>query len=190
MEAFPSLKERLDRDVDHRYLRGVMASYRWKSLRTIDQLRDLEGGWGDMVPTFFPVFLPEALSELANQAWEGNFRELERVAFDLYYECDYQQQSISFDRARVAHAVKSWHVSAPGVNTRNCIDGMSDVEQRKLNDIQRALRESSFVISKALKNQPYYLSRPPFKKYLQSHINKLDEDIRRDSRMIRFLGLL
>lgn len=190
VEAFPSLKERLDRDVEHRYLRGLMASYRWKSLRTIDQLRHLEGGWGDMVPTFFSALLPEALSELASQDWEGNFRELERVAFDLYYECDYQQQSISIDRARVRHAVKSWHLTAPGVKTGNCIDGMSEAEQRKLNDIQQALRKSAFIISTVLKNQPYYLSRPPLKKYLQSYIDKLDEDIRGDSRMIRFLGLL
>ncbi len=190
VEAFPSLKERLDRDIEHRYLRGLMASYRWKSLRTIDQLRHLEGGWGDMVPTFFPIVLPEALSELANQDWEGNFRELERVAFDIYYECDYQHKSIFIDRARVTHVVKSWHIAAPGVKVKNHIDGMSEAEQGKLNDIQQALRKSSFIISTVLKSQPYYRSRPPLKKYLQSHIDKLDEDILGDSHMIRFLGIL
>ena len=98
MEKFLSLKERLDRDQEHRYLHGLLASYRWKSLRTIQQLSCLECGWQDMVPKFFPVFSLDALAELASHDWEGNFRELERVAFDIYYESDFLQQSIIIER--------------------------------------------------------------------------------------------
>ncbi|WP_167242577.1 sigma 54-interacting transcriptional regulator [Burkholderia sp. Cy-637] len=188
VEAFPSLKERLNRDMGHRYLRGLLASYRWKSLRTIEQLCRLEGGWRDMVPTFFPVFSLDALFELASQEWEGNFRELERVAFDLFYGCDYQQLSTRIDRARVENVVNSSHV--PGNPAGNAADGMTEVERRKLNDIQQALRESRFVIATALKNQPYFRSRPPLKRYLRDHVEKLAADIRGDSRMTRFLGLL
>jgi hypothetical protein len=186
VEAFPSLKERLDHDMEHRYLRGLLASYRWKSLRTIEQLCRLEGGWRDMVPTFFPMFSLDALSELTGQEWEGNFREMERVAFDLYYGCDYQQQSMSIDRSRVVEVMKSWCVPVP---TGNAADGMNDAERRKLNDIQKTLRDSGFVIAKVLKNQLYYRSRPPLKRYLRNHIEKLDADIRGDFRMARFLGL-
>lgn len=190
IEAFPSLKERLDRDEGHRYLRSLLVSYRWKSLRTIEQLRRLERGWHDMVPTFFPMFTREALTELASQKWDGNFRELERVAFDLFYECDYRQQLPSIDSPRVMNVVKSWHVPLPGNTAGNTADGMTEVDLDMLKTIQKALRDSGFVIAKALKQQGYYKSRPPLKRYLRDHVEKLDADIRNDSRMIQFLGLI
>lgn len=188
--AFPSLKERFDRDTGHRYLRGLMASYRWKSLRTIEQLGHLEGGWRDMVPTFFPAFSLDALSELASQEWEGNFRELERVAFDLFYESDFRQQSPSIDRLRVVNVLTSWHAQVPGNKAGEAVDGMTDVERRKLNEIQQALRASGFVIANVLKKQAYFRSRPPLKRYLRDHFDKLAVDIRSDSRIVRFLGPL
>lgn len=184
--AFPSLKERLDMDTGHRYLRGLLASYRWKSLRTIEQICHLEGGWIDMVPTFFPVFSLSALSVLAEQEWEGNFRELERVAFDLFYGCDHQQQSTIIEDTHVKNVMSSW--SALGRHADSIADGMTEVERRKFNDIQQAIRKSGFVIAKILKNQPYFRSRPPLKKYLRDHIDKLADDIRSDSRMEKFLG--
>jgi transcriptional regulator with PAS, ATPase and Fis domain len=189
VEKFLSLKERLDRDLDHRYLRSLLVSYRWKSLRTIEQLCCLEGGWQDMVPTFFPEFSLDALTELASHDWEGNFRELERVAFDIYYETDYLQQSIIIDRARVKHAVTSWHATLLGGLAENISDGLNKMERKKLNDIQQALRESDFIISGVLKRQPYYKSNKPLKSFLQSHADILDKDILSESRMIKFLKL-
>lgn len=189
IESFPSLKERLDQDFEYRYLRGLLATYRWKSLRTLDQFLCLEGGWCDMEQTFFPVFSQEALSELAIQEWEGNFRELERVAFDLFYGCDYQQLSQYFDKNRIVNSVKSWNLQIDGNLEKNSkTEGMTNVEQQKLNDIQQALRKSGFVIASVLKKQPYYRSRSPLKTYLRNHIDKLDKDIRSDSRMVRFLS--
>lgn len=189
VEKFLSLKERLDRDQEHRYLHGLLASYRWKSLRTIQQLSCLECGWQDMVPKFFPVFSLDALAELASHDWEGNFRELERVAFDIYYESDFLQQSIIIDRARVTHAVTSWHATLPGGLAENISDGLNEMDRKKLNDIQQALRESNFVINRVLKRQPYYKSNKPLKSFLQSHTEILDKDILRDSRMVKFLTL-
>lgn len=189
VEKFLSLKERLDRDLEHRYLHGLLASYRWKSLRTIQQLSCLECGWQDMVPKFFPVFSRDALAELASHDWEGNFRELERVAFDIYYGSDFLQKSIIIDRARVTHAVTSWHATVTGSLAENISDGLNEMDRKKLNDIQQALRDSNFVINRVLKKQPYYKSNKPLKSFLQSHMEILDKDILRDSRMVKFLKL-
>jgi DNA-binding NtrC family response regulator len=41
-----------------------------------------------MARSFFPIWQQDALSALAGQEWEGNFRELERVAFDLFHWYD------------------------------------------------------------------------------------------------------
>lgn len=30
IESFPSLKERLEQDLEHKYLRGLLATYRWE----------------------------------------------------------------------------------------------------------------------------------------------------------------
>ena len=142
-----------------------------------------------MVSTFFPVFSSDALFELASHEWEGNFRELERVAFDLFYECDYRQLSMFIDGARVSNIVNTWHVPQIGTSAENAVEGMTEAERQKLKDIQQALRKSGYVIAEVLKNQAYFKSRPPLKKYLLEHVEKLALDIRGDSRMARFLGL-
>lgn len=189
IESFPSLKERLEQDLEHKYLRGLLATYRWKSLRTIEQFSCIEGGLRSMEQTFFPTFLPEALSQLVTQEWEGNFRELERVTFDLFYHCDYKEQEPVINKTNVITAIKSWNLQ---MNDESEIDskthGMTDVELKKLNEIQQTFRESGFVIASVLKNQLYYKSRPPLKKYLRNNIDKLDDDIRSDSRMAKFLS--
>ena len=189
IESFPSLKERLEQDLEHKYLRGLLATYRWKSLRTIEQFSCIEGGLRSMEQTFFPTFLPEALSQLVTQEWEGNFRELERVTFDLFYHCDYKEQEPVINKTNVITAIKSWNLQ---MNDELEIDskthGMTDVELKKLNEIQQTFRESGFVIASVLKNQLYYKSRPPLKKYLRNNIDKLDDDIRSDSRMAKFLS--
>lgn len=142
-----------------------------------------------MVPKFFPVFSRDALAELASHDWEGNFRELERVAFDIYYESDFLLKSIIIDRARVTHAVTSWHATVTGSLAENISDGLNEMDRKKLNDIQQALRDSNFVINRVLKKQPYYKSNKPLKSFLQSHMEILDKDILRDSRMVKFLKL-
>jgi hypothetical protein len=46
-------------------------------------------------------------------------------------------------------------VTTSGNSPGNAADGITEVEQRKLNDIQQALRKSGFVIAKALKTNSY-----------------------------------
>jgi hypothetical protein len=66
---------------------------------------------------------------------------------------------------------------------------MTELERRKLNDIQRPIRKSGFVIAAVLKSQPYLRSCPPLKMYLRDHVERLAADIRSDTGIERFLGL-
>ena len=206
IQTFPSLKERLapDRDRYHRYLRGMLASYRWKSLRNIEELCRLKDGLRVMARSFFPIWQEDALSALAAQEWEGNFRELERVAFDLFYWYDdFHEQNYyppigessddswkpqQIGKAQVEHVLNSWHAPASGNPPKDSTDGMTTRKREMLDGIQDALRESGFIIAKALKSQPYIRSYTTLKTYLRDHVEQLAVDVRTDSRMIRFMS--
>jgi hypothetical protein len=205
IQTFPSLKERLnpERDRDHRYLRGMLASYRWKSLRTIKELCQLDAGLRGIARSLFPEWKQEALSALAQQEWEGNFRELERVAYDVFYAYDYHQgdyyphlsesddagQPQQIGRIHVENILRSWFVPASGNRLPSVGDGMAARKQEMLEGIQDALRDCGFIIERALKIQPYFRSRPTLRKYLRDHVGQLATDIRNDSRIVRFLAL-
>jgi DNA-binding NtrC family response regulator len=188
IESFPSLKERLGKDKEHRYLRGLLFTYRWKSI-SID-IDDIKIGRTDMISSFFPVFTQEALSELANQDWDGNFRELERIAFDLFYECDSGNKSASIDDLRIKEIINSWNNKTTKLNTSEQTNTLSEAEQRKLKDIQYALRKSEFVIADFIKcqHQSYYKSRVSLRTYLKTHKDFLDTDVINDSRIIKFIN--
>jgi transcriptional regulator with AAA-type ATPase domain len=207
IQTFPLLKERLgpDRDPDHRYLRGLLASYRWKSLRNIEELCRLDDGLRGMGRSFFPVWQQDAISTLAGEEWDGNFRELERVAFDLFdwydhfLEQDYYPANRQSDddlrkpkqigTLQVNNVLKPWRALALGESLKDSVDGVTARKREKLESIQDALRESGFIIAKVLKSQPYFRSRPTLRTYLRDHRDQLAADVRGDSRMIRFLGV-
>ena len=207
VQTFHPLKERLapDRDHHHRYLRGLLASYRWKSLRNIEELCRLDAGLRGMARSFFPIWQQDALCTLAGEEWEGNFRELERVAFDLFdwyddfHEQDYYPRNWQSDddsrkpeqigKLQVENVLKPWRAPAPSNLPRDSADGVTARKREMLEGIQDALRESGFIIAKVLKSQPYFRSRPTLRTYLRDHIDQLSVDVRTDSRMIRFLAL-
>lgn len=188
IQEFPSLQDRLapDRDPHHRYLRGMLASYRWKSLSTIEELCQFDAGLRGMQRSFFPILKAEALSTLAKQEWEGNFRELERVAFDLFHRYDdfYEQDSYQIDKLQVENILKSWHVTASYNPPKDNVDGMIALKQGMLEGIQKTLREEGFIISNVLKKQPYFRSRPTLKAYLLANVEQLAADVKADSSMI------
>jgi hypothetical protein len=204
IQTFPALKERLssDRDHQHRYLHGMMMSYRWKSLRTIEELCQLDVGLRGMVRSFFPLLRQEALSALARQDWDGNFRELERVAFDLFNwyddrheqndytrmgEADESQNPQYIGEPEVTNLLKTSHTWSSSNQQADGVDGMTRRKREMLDGIQDALRESGFIIETALKSQPYFRSRPTLLKYLRDNVEHLAADVRLDSRMIGFM---
>jgi hypothetical protein len=187
--SLPALKDHLGKDSAYRYLNGLLATYRWKSLRSVEDIFPSDGSNVDILPTLFPVFTEDALGVLAQQEWEGNFVELERFIFDLLYECDYRGESVIVEAEHVVQVFRFWGGAVPGRAARDVDDGLADVERRQLTDVQQVLRKSGFVIAKALKGQAYFRSRQTLRNYLRSYVDKLDEDVRKDSRITHFLGL-
>jgi DNA-binding NtrC family response regulator len=191
IQKFPDLKERLapDRDPHHRYLRGMLASYRWKSQASIEDLCESAASLLSTQPCFFPLLDMETLDLLAHQEWEGNFRELERVAFDLFQEFDEagHQTDGRLSRLHIERALKSGHSPASYNLPADAIDGMTAPERRKLDEIQKALRDTRFVIRKAMNAQEYIKARETLRTYLRKNVEKLDQDIKKDSRLIAFL---
>jgi hypothetical protein len=191
VERFPSLKDRLANDSNHRYLKALLFSYRWKSARPMEEIADVETGGEDLVEALFPRFTADALAALASHEWPGNFRELERVAFDLYYHTDYMAQSPEFRSANVTHAVDDWDRSA-------CIEDhgaalANTFEQRKMREVSLALLSAGCIVDRAINTdvlKSHKLgSRRSLRDYLKNNHQLLDPEVANDSRIRAFLKL-
>ena len=187
IESFPSLSEKLKVDHENRYLRNLLSTYLWKSLEAVT-FEDILEGKIEKILSYFPTFEKDALLELRRHEWEGNFRELERVAFDLFDEHKENPMSL-ITSEKVKNVIKYWESQITTSSLNSSLINKNDSEKAKLNDIQNALRYSDFIIKTALNGdyQSYYRSRPPLKKYLNKNKDLLDHDILNDSRMIKFM---
>ncbi len=188
IEAFPSLNERLNQDTGYKYLKGLLWSYRWKCLPPLstDKLTNIKL---DDIRSYFPTFTNDALLELKSHYWEGNFRELERVAFDIFDEIDGRLTS-EVDSEVVKKVIHAWLSKTKAIDSDKTPSGPNEAEQRKIQDIQNALRRSNFVIKTTLNGeyQSYFKSRPALRRYLNKYRSYLDEDVINDSRIIEFLS--
>lgn len=188
IESFPSLNERLNQDAGYKYLKGLLWSYRWKCLPPLsrDKLTNIKL---DDIRSYFPTFTNDALFELKSHNWEGNFRELERVAFDIFDVIDGRFTS-EVDSEVVKKVIHAWLSKTKAIDSDKTPSGPNEAEQRKIQDIQNALRRSNFVIKTTLNGeyQSYFKSRPPLRRYLNKYRSYLDEDVINDSRIIEFLS--
>jgi len=198
IQHFPSLKDRLAKQDDKAlgYLRGLLESYRWKSFPAIEQASGDGGSLIQAESSFFPVWDRNVLMTLAQQNWQGNFRELERVAFDLFDMFGRDAESLAGSKQaglitieHVEEAIRPWRSTASQNLDQSDIGRLPEVERERLDNIQAAIRKSKFVVAQILKNQRYFLSRASLRSFLQSHIEWLDADIKSDSRMVKFLKL-
>ncbi|MCT6701464.1 sigma 54-interacting transcriptional regulator [Rheinheimera sp. 4Y26] len=189
IESFPSLSERLKIDIENKYLKSILYSYRWKSLEpvSLDEIREEKI---EKLLTYFPSFEKDALLELQKQAWEGNFRELERVSFDIFFEAEKTPGSeITAEQVRLV--IQNWQSKITGSPLNTNKTELKESELQKLNAIQHALRKSGFVINTVISggDQAYYKARQALRKYLKENKDFLDKDILSDSRMVKFMKL-
>lgn len=189
IESYPSLRERLEKDIENKYLKSLLYSYRWKSLEPVS-LNEIRNEKIEKLQTYFPSFEKDALLALQKQSWEGNFRELERVAFDIFYELK-KNPSFEITAEQVRQVINKWQSKITGPLLDSTKPNLNESEQQKLNAIQYALRKSGFVIKTVIsgRDQAYYKARESLRKYLKENKDFLDKDILSDSRMIRFMRL-
>lgn len=187
--AFPSLRERLE--TDSSLLRVLLTTYRWKSFQEIDTDPSVAS---ITLPTerlrcLFPVYTEQAISDLKSYSWPGNFRELERVAFDLFSECDSKNEA-EIDDVAVRDALSAFQLASAKGRVRTGRDTGSP-QSEILSAVERTLRRTKFVISKALPELKCYKlgSRPPLRRFLLENLEQLSEDVSNDASMRRFLKL-
>lgn len=187
---FQPLKDRFQGDEGKKLLQILLKTYRWKSAQTIPENKVSELGVEDM-HCLFPNFEPEAevLSELASHDWPGNLRELERVACDLYWQCDKDKNPV-IDRTSVSKAISIFEIGIKKESV-DLGDSISIGDKDILTAVERELRENGFVISRTLPKLKRFAmgSRPPLRKYLIENKYNLSPDITTDSRVRNFMKL-
>ena len=180
---FSSLRDRLSKDMDCSALRILLSTYRWKSAPTLDSIRTESD-----LASLFPIFSEHVFSELSLHSWPGNYRELERVAFDLFYDCDVRRTAeVREGKVKDAFDTFSLHISE-GPALKASLDEESN---RKLNYVERTLRKHKFVIRNVLPDlKVHHLgSRRTLKGYLIDHQQYLSDDILGDSALRKFMRL-
>jgi transcriptional regulator with PAS, ATPase and Fis domain len=185
---FPPLKDRFIGDDGKSLLQIMLKTYRWESAPTISENMASEFGSEDM-DCLFPVFEKEALSEFASHDWPGNLRELQRVACDLYWQCDKEKKPV-IDRTSVRKAISIFDIWIKKESIDRG-DSLSIGDKDILTAVERELRENGFVISRTLPKLKRFAmgSRPPLRKYLIENKNNLSPDITKDSRIRNFMKL-
>jgi DNA-binding NtrC family response regulator len=185
---FSPLKDRFVGDDGKRLLQIILKTYRWESAPTIPENMASELGIEDM-HCLFPNFEPDALSEFVSHDWPGNLRELQRVACDLYWQCDKEKNPV-IDKASVRKAISIFDIWIKKESVERG-DSLSIEDKDILTSVERALRQSGFVIKSTLPKLKRFAmgSRPPLRKYLIENKNNLSPDITKDSRIRNFMKL-
>lgn len=222
---FPSLKELLSEKTGEnngkgaiKFLETLLRIYRWKAAPTID-LSDkdllLRGGG---LATKFPLFDPDALESVLSYSWEGNFRELERFASDLFWRLErdsttgrvtkamvdeeisaiLQRNTLTYDdpSRNLAEANPTDQTETIVHKTQVTIErNASNQTEVNLNVVLRAieesLRRSNFVIRKVLPQlAPFNIkTRITLRKYLIAHKDKISADVLTELSRKKFLKL-
>jgi hypothetical protein len=116
--------------------------------------------------------------------WPGNLCELERVASDLYWECDTNRETLIEGR-HVQANIASFKITPAG-------EGSDDTNASPiLRLVEGILRKHKFVIKPALPELKIHklVQRPRLKMFLRENRSALSADVAGDSRIMRFMKM-
>jgi hypothetical protein len=197
---FPSLHERLtDTKKGRLTLEILLRTYRWRLAPVIAQAGARSGDSGApaadeltkaRLRSMYPELEDGATRRLQEHRWPGNLRELERVASDLFCDCD-STEDPAISRAQVNRAI-GWF-AVPGVQVTGQAGAAGDAPRSLLVDVEDALRSNGFVIEHTIrsleKSHPMYglRSRKSLKLFLRQQRERLSEDVRSNPRLLRFI---
>lgn len=195
---FPPLKELIGESVDENpqtsgatFLTTLLFIYRWKAAPCLDPSIEDTASSLQNLAALFPAFAPGTLDRIIAHPWDGNFRELERFAFDLYWRLDKSgvQGKVTMEivddelRAAILRTTSRAHHEPNSQGEENLIV--------VLRQIERCLRSENFVIDRVLPHLvPFNIrTRSKLKNYLLEHVNKLSQDVRNERAIRSFLKL-
>lgn len=196
---FPPLHERFADRKGRLLLEILFRTYRWRLAPLIAQAAAGQGASIEPAPdeltkarlrSMFPELEDGATKRLLEHRWQGNLRELERVASDLFCDCDSTEDPV-IRRAQVDVAI-GWF-AVPGAPDRQPAGAVTSAYRTLLADVEEALRLNGFVIERTIrsleKSHPMYSlrSRKSLKLFLTKQREKLSEDVRSNPRLLRFL---
>ncbi len=198
---FPSLHERFtDREKGRLTLDILLRTYRWRLAPVIAQPGACSGDGGApaqdeltkaRLRSMYPELEDGAAKRLLEHPWPGNLRELERVASDLFCDCD-STEVAAISSAQVNRAI-GWF-AIPGAPVAGEAGAAGDTPRSLLEDVEDALRLNGFVIEHVIrsleKSHPMYRLRSyrSLKLFLRQQKEKLSADVRSNPRLLRFIG--
>lgn len=197
---FPSLHERLaDPEKGRLTLAILLRTYRWRLAPVIAQAAAVQDD--TMAPatdeltkarlrSMYAELEEAATARLLEHRWPGNLRELERVASDLFCDCDGTDDPV-IHRAAVDQAIGLFAV--PGMPPAAPAGDVRGNSRTLLADVEDALRTSGYVIEHTIgrlkRSHPMYRlhSRRSLRLFLRQHRERLSEDVRSNRRLVRFM---
>jgi transcriptional regulator with PAS, ATPase and Fis domain len=200
---FPTLRKRFSGDTPALRLRILMKTYRWRLAPLITcltlppQSMSMDGAYDDLpksrLRSMFPVLASDAEARMLGHSWPGNLRELERVASDLFCECDDNDEP-AISRAQVEAAIRGFSIPEPDLSPH--VDGPLGVPRHSsslLHEVEEALRANGFVIVHTLallkKTHPMHnlRSHKSLRSFLNENAAQLSTDIRDNRKVRRFM---
>ena len=169
------LRKRLANDPKNHLLRVLLHMYRWRSAAPV-ALSDLKTMHLNLQIGLFPEFSPCAEKCLRDHVWEGNLREFERVANDLYWTLDMDKGNDNTIKAKdVEEAIFAFDINGGVVQPQS----ETTLEQRVLLDVQAVLCEENFVLKNAIKRLRRYGlgGYESLKAYLRENRELLDASV-------------
>jgi transcriptional regulator with PAS, ATPase and Fis domain len=160
-------------------IRRLFYIYRWKS--------SPYGGEGlaydaDFAP-LFPVVEESVAEPIQNFRWEGNYRQFERVVSDIYWQND--TECIDVINGNLVHE------QLEKERVRLGSDSPPVCAVPHLRVVQDRLLEHGFNIGKTVEALSLLKinlgSRHSLRSFLREHHDSLNDEIRKDSKVVRFL---
>ncbi len=164
----------------------LLSLYRWKSFPAVEgsdhELAKLE------THLIFPSFEDGVADLIRNENWPGNFRQLERFAYDLYWKLP--SQTTSFIKKELVEkllAKEKERLPSPRAERNN--NSMVTETQRAAEFVESVLIENSMNIEKSCKHFGHYKlkSRPALKLFLNKNIDLFSSNFINDSKISKFM---
>lgn len=169
-------------------LETLLKTYCWKSAKSLSEVIDSEEFNSIKIEDMlFPKINLDAFDALKADHWPGNFRELERVAYELYHERNLMPQGSSIEIEEVKSAINEFRfdtkTESMGVEELHLLS--SNPETIYLQMVEKILAENKFNITNSLPTLKKIRigSYQTLQGYLKKNIAHLNDETKKNLRI-------